>query len=290
MGKSRMNMLPNRNRELGCSSGKAFTLIELLVVIAIIAILAALLLPALVRAKEKAKRVACSGNLRQIAIGMNVYAGDNDDYVVPLKRDNGVQIPNALEVPAAEGVGTISLNLSKPSVWVCPGRTKALDFLPLYDTSGVAGGGVPQWVIGYEYMGGMTNWAIASGVSVGPDRTPHSPVKLGTSKPYWVLAADANVQDNNGWGQLAKDNPGQAFWDDIPPHANGNIPAGGNELFVDASVQWFKYETMFAFHSYNGNGNVRIWFWYQDSSDFMSGPKPITPLDLLNISTKKYIK
>ena len=67
------------------AKNKSFTLVELLVVIAIIALLAELLLPALTLAREKAKGTSCSGNLKQIALGLNSYTGDFDGYFVHYK-------------------------------------------------------------------------------------------------------------------------------------------------------------------------------------------------------------
>jgi prepilin-type N-terminal cleavage/methylation domain-containing protein/prepilin-type processing-associated H-X9-DG protein len=215
---------------------RGFTLIELLVVIAIIAILAALLLPALGKAKEKTRRVNCMSNARQIGLACMVYATENQDNLPQGTMDG--------DWPHDMSRVNVDLMLNAGAtrkVFYCAG------------TLAIIKGDDTRWwefnanrrVLGYGFFTKRTATDNRAGINgcffIGKTTATNAPTEaaivtdeimsLTQTTPFNFVIPSSNVPPEFGGAYR-------------PPHRDGDRPAGGNVLYLDGHASWKRFSSM----------------------------------------------
>jgi prepilin-type N-terminal cleavage/methylation domain-containing protein/prepilin-type processing-associated H-X9-DG protein len=248
-------------------SRAAFTLIELLVVIAIIAILAAILFPVFAQAREKARQISCTSNMKQIGVGILMYVSDYDN-LLPLADSNN---------PSMYVVGArIMPYIKNDGVFKCPSSPFTMGSIQLKQNSngsmlppsdnciglGTSTVGVNQYYndiyppTDYEINASLYQWhgggctGAWGGYGQAYDQDQGSGGGDISSPSKVVLAVDFPPADFV-W-------PGQQFWDSNGAKPEGRHNDGSVVLHLDGHAKWYNYSQLYPEHV-EWSGQLNEW-------------------------------
>lgn len=234
--------IPARKRG---SDFHAFTLIELLVVIAIIAILAAMLLPALGKAKEQGQRTRCIGNLKQILLCTHLYLQDSNDRLPYTSwSSDAINVPNWCYTRTTSRTNKDNVELGQ--LWTYH-KSRSLYWCPIEQTNNAAFRARDMQVCSYTMNGSV------SGFTTAPTGLAYTSYKMSAFKPHYMIYWESDERQPSYYDNVASE-----------PDEGGSRRHGGGIVMgmfggQTEYIKYSKYAVEAGLDGHRGERPGRMW-------------------------------